>query len=85
MSLKALREKINTIDESIIKLLAERQEISKDIGRLKVEMGVDIVDPERELALLEFHRRLGVTYALSTEFIGHIFNIIIMESRTLQL
>lgn len=84
MSLETLRKKINTIDEDIIRLLAERQKVVKAIGQLKMEMGTTIIDPEREHALIEFHQRLGATYALSPDFIDQLFSIIILESRKLQ-
>ncbi|MDF3055559.1 MAG: hypothetical protein K0Q74_1466 [Gammaproteobacteria bacterium] len=84
MSLEALRNKINKIDESIIKLLAERQQLSKAIGQLKIEAGINIIDPLREQELSELHRRLGAAHALPNELVENVFNVIILESRNQQ-
>jgi chorismate mutase/prephenate dehydratase len=48
MNLKDLRSKIDRIDEEIVKLLNERIEIARKIGKLKQEKGMDVYQPDRE-------------------------------------
>ena len=47
-SIESLREEINRIDESIIKLLSARMEVAKKIAFLKKEMGILVEDRDRE-------------------------------------
>ncbi len=51
--LKPLRERIDEIDEAILKLLAERLELAEKIGEIKKEYGLEIHVPEREREILE--------------------------------
>ncbi len=51
--LRPYRERIDQIDETILKLLAERAELAKKIGEIKKERGLEIHVPEREREILE--------------------------------
>jgi len=48
-----LRERIDKIDEKILKLLDERVEVAKKIGEIKRERNISITDTEREEVVLE--------------------------------
>ena len=48
MELQQLRQKIDDIDEELIRLFAQRMEISKAIGAYKKERDLPIFVPERE-------------------------------------
>ncbi len=50
--LKTLREKIDTIDDTILELLNERMEIVKKVGELKNLTNAPIYRPEREIEIL---------------------------------
>lgn len=52
MELKKLRDQINHIDDKILKLLQERAELSKQVGRLKADMGSEIHVPHREYEII---------------------------------
>jgi len=52
MSIKELRNEIDEIDESLVKLFKKRMEVSSDIAAYKKEHGKAIYDPERERDLL---------------------------------
>ncbi len=47
-----LRERIDIIDERILKLIAERVKVAKSIGKVKKENQIDIVSREREIEVL---------------------------------
>ncbi|QCT75201.1 bifunctional 3-deoxy-7-phosphoheptulonate synthase/chorismate mutase [Macrococcoides canis] len=50
--LNTLREKIETLNIEILKLLSERGEIAKQIGQEKRKQGTAIYDPEREKEMI---------------------------------
>ena len=47
-----LRQKIDDIDEKIIYLLKKRMEISKKVGKLKVELLIPVEDKKREKEII---------------------------------
>ncbi len=53
MSLEELRQKIDTIDTELLKLLNERADVVHEVGVLKKREGLAIYAPEREDALLK--------------------------------
>ncbi len=53
MSLDAVRNEIQGIDERIIDLVAERQRLAARIARLKRESGLPIRDDEQRKAVLD--------------------------------
>ncbi|MBQ4409232.1 MAG: chorismate mutase, partial [Firmicutes bacterium] len=53
MELKDYREKINGIDEQMVKLFEERMEISAEIAKYKKENGLPIFDGARERSKLK--------------------------------
>ena len=53
MDIKGLREKIDEIDGQLVKLFEERMRVSGEIGRYKNEIGMPVLDPERERAKLK--------------------------------
>lgn len=82
--IKALRERIDYIDEEIVKLLAERVKVAKDIGRLKKEKGLPIVDSKRENEVYSRARRLALENGLSPEDCEKIFKEIVKMCRKVQ-
>ena len=52
MELHELRQKIDEIDEQIVKLYEDRMEISKDIAEYKIANGKTVLDSEREKSKL---------------------------------
>ena len=83
-TLNQLRERIKKIDSAIIKKIAERQRLSKEIGLLKHKTRKRIVDLTREQDLMEYYENLCVQYHLQPSIIKRLFKIIIVYSRKLQ-
>lgn len=48
MKLEEYREKIDTVDEKLIALFAERMELSRAIAEYKKENGLPVLDASRE-------------------------------------
>jgi monofunctional chorismate mutase len=51
--IEVLRKKIDKIDNRILKLIEERVEIAKEIGRLKKRAGLSLHDRKREAEILK--------------------------------
>ncbi len=83
-SIQQLRESIDNIDDSILKLLVERMEFVEEIGRLKRENNTVIYHPDREKEIVD---RLASKYTgkLSKAAIEAIFLEIFGVSRNLEL
>lgn len=82
--IEILREKIDKIDEEIIKNLAHRDVISKQIGHLKSLLHREIVDECREQTLRMRREELSNKYHIDSKFIQCLFKLIIIHSRRLQ-
>lgn len=83
-TLKELRAQIDKLDASIIKKLAIRKQLALKIGKLKMQLGQDIVDKKREKTLFEFYNKLSKELKLDPFFIRKLFSMIIIHSRRLQ-
>lgn len=82
--LKKLREEIEKIDTAIIEKLANRQKLVKEIGRLKLEFGLSVLDSERETQLLDRYQSLSKEYELDPVFVQKLFEVVFSYSRSLQ-
>jgi len=78
------RKKINKIDSEIIKLLAKRRDLSREIIRLKNESKSTIRDKAREKELLTQLIKLGKKEGLDSDFVTKVFHEIIGDSVKLQ-
>ena len=80
--IKELREKINSLDDRIIKLLEERFSISKEIGKIKFNSERTILDKNREREIIN---RLDInSKIISKESIDMIYQNIFKISREIQ-
>jgi chorismate mutase/prephenate dehydratase len=84
MNLDDLRQKIDDIDARIVKLIAERQEISKEIGKGKRKASRVIEDRERELRVLKHVRALARDKKISPGDVENIYRQIISASKKIQ-
>lgn len=81
--LREMREKIDRLDDGIIRLLDERASVSVEIGRIKSRAGWDTHDPSREERIYRKLSRIqgGI---LPEGALREIFREIISASRALQ-
>jgi len=84
MNLDDLRKKIDEIDARIVELIAERQTISKEIGKGKNKTSRLIEDRERELKVLRNVRGLARDNKISPSDIESIYRQIIDASKKIQ-
>jgi len=78
-----LRQKIDSIEDSLISLLNERAEYVLEIGKIKKAQGLPISDSKREEAILKrvAEKNPG---PMSNEFMIDVFKKIIDESIRLE-
>ena len=84
MNIEELRKKIDAIDARIIELIAERQDISQEIGKGKKKTSRLIEDRERELKVLKNVRSLARAQKISPADIENIYRQIISASKKVQ-
>jgi chorismate mutase-like protein len=81
--IEALRRRIDTIDQQLVKLLNERAACALDIGRLKEQIGQPIYQPTREAEVLGNVRAMNAG-PLDHAAVTRLFERIIDEARRLE-
>lgn len=78
--LKVLRDQIDQADSALVKLLAERMELSRKIGEVKQELGQPLYVPEREAALISARREEAEQAGLSGDLVEDVLRRTMRES-----
>ena len=86
LSLDALRDEIDKIDEVIVRLLDRRARCAYAIGRVKREGGLAIYEPQREAAVIARVKELNIKLGgpLDEHAIARLYERIIDEARRIQ-
>lgn len=82
--IKKLRLKIQETDKVIIKNLANRLNLVKEIGELKTEHNLDYVDVTREKFLIDFYKDICKQHQISAELIIELSKVIFKHCRKIQ-
>jgi len=82
--LQEIREKLDTIDNQLLKLINERMDLVHEVGALKAKSGGAIYRPEREKAIIDRLEKLNVG-KLNRAAIEALFLEIFAISRNLEL
>ena len=51
-ALDELRKRIEQLDADLVRLIGERRQLVVEIGRVKAELGLPVLDPTREAAVV---------------------------------
>ncbi|MCX2743040.1 chorismate mutase [Mangrovivirga sp. M17] len=78
--LDVLRSRIDMIDEDIMKLLGDRMRTSEEIGHVKNDEGITILQPNRWEEIIEKSLVKGGIHGLSEKFMKAYLKIIHQES-----
>jgi chorismate mutase len=78
--LSLLREQINTLDNDLLNLLSSRMEVASEIGKIKKEGKITVLQTARYSEILEKAKRKGHELGLAEQFIQSIFEAIHVES-----
>jgi chorismate mutase len=86
LSLEALREEIDRIDEVIVRLLDRRARCAYAIGRVKKDQGLAIYEPQREAAVIARVKELNIKLGgpLDEHAIVRLYERIMDEARRIQ-
>lgn len=86
LSLQALREEIDKIDEVIVRLLDSRARCAYTIGRLKHELGKPVYEPAREAAVIAHVREVNEALGgpLDGDAVARLYERIMDEARRIQ-
>ncbi len=77
------RKRIDDIDLQLVKLLNERAHCAEEIGKIKLELGLDAYSPQREEEVMR-NVTSGNSGPLSGYAIRRLFERIIDESRSVE-
>jgi chorismate mutase len=83
LTIEELRDRIDKLDDSLVRLLNVRVACAVEVGRLKHEAGLPIYQPDREAQVLSKVRQSATELAgpLTAEAVVRIFERIIDEAR----
>ena len=81
MEIKDLRNKIDTLDREIVKLLTERMGVSAEVAAYKIANNMPVLDKSREEALLE---KIASLSGDMSEYTHEIYLEILRQSRAYQ-
>jgi chorismate mutase len=86
LSLEALREEIDKIDEVIVRLLDSRARCVYAIGRVKQAQGLAIYEPQREAHVITHVKELNAKLGgpLDEQAIARLYERIMDEARRIQ-
>lgn len=79
-TLDTLRSRIDAIDLEILDALRRRMDVSREIGQLKRECRMPVVQPERYNDMLSLRLANGSEMGLGSEFVMNLFREIHAES-----
>lgn len=85
MKLEERRNEIDAIDSEILTLLNRRAAIAKEIGILKTQAGLPLVDWVRESEIIRGLTQQNEGMELEDEAVERIYDRILTESRLLQV
>lgn len=83
-TLGPIREKIDTIDDQIVRLLSERQKQVANIVDVKKKLNLPVYHPAREENLISLRRELGERLGLDPDFVEELFRCMLQNSRKSQ-
>ncbi len=78
--LASIRDRLDLIDKTIVKALADRQDVVKEVASLKINKAAGIRDLEREELLLSKIRDFAHEVGLDRYYAEHLFREIITNS-----
>jgi chorismate mutase len=82
-TIEELRDRIDLLDETLVRLLNARAACALEIGRIKRERGIPIYQPEREAQVLDNVQRYN-NGPLDQPALRRLFERVIDEARHLE-
>ena len=79
--LESSRERIDELDEEIIRLIKERTSLAGNIAQAKMVLGMDIHDPEREEYIHQKIREIANQQEINKDSLTQIIMILVDLSK----
>ena len=80
MSLDELRKNLSAIDRHLVDLIADRERIVGDIGKIKQAAGTGTRDYAREKEVLDMGRKQAVEMGIDPDLIENLLQLLIRSS-----
>jgi chorismate mutase/prephenate dehydrogenase len=80
IDINQLRDQIDDLDGQLVKLLAQRSEVTRQVGRYKSQVGLPIYVPQREAELLAERRAQAQGLGVCPELVEDLLRRIMRES-----
>lgn len=78
-TLAGYRARIDELDDQLIRLLAERFDITKAVGKYKAETGLPPADPGREAEQVARLRAIAEEVGMDPAFSEKVFRLVVDE------
>jgi len=78
------RERIDEIDEKIVRLINERLGICKAVAKYKSENNIPMMQPDRVKEVLVKRRKLADELSLNPDLVENIYRLIVEEACALE-
>lgn len=82
--LEPFRNRLDSIDDQIAKLLGERLEICREVAVYKSEHGIPMMQPERVKIVRERYLQRGAEHDLPEDFSSDLFDLLIATTCRLE-
>lgn len=83
MDINEWRKKIDSLEDTLIELLNERASYALEIGKLKKQLGLPVLDAAREQEILERVAKKSKG-PLSAESMKLLFSVLMQETRKVE-
>ena len=84
MSLDALRSQLAELDEQLLAIVARRQQLSSEVGRVKREAGVPVRDYRQERDVMRRTRQRAHALGLPSGLAERLLLLLVESSLTVQ-
>lgn len=74
------RQQIDALDEEIIRVLGQRFDVVRKVGKFKADTGIAVMQPGRIEQIKSRCTLLGGRYGVRPEFLHEMYDLIIRES-----
>jgi chorismate mutase len=82
--LRPFREQIESLDEQLAKLIADRLALCAEVARVKHAEGIPMMQPERVVAVRSAYVERGRALGVSPQFMSKVASLLIDEACRLE-
>ncbi len=79
-----LRQQIDEINQRLLALISERQDVSVEIGAIKLDHGLPLYSAQRESELLATFRGDAARLDIDPDYVEELMRVVLEHSRAAQ-